>query len=124
MLKVDHLRLIKCFSIAFSQTTVETTRCESTNICAVDTDLIENKIFVTTKKERKAYRRWTQADPFKIDKYAAENGNTAAVANLNLNFLILNESIVRGFKKKYNITITNVAKEKREVSKIIPKYSP
>ena len=74
--------------------------------------------------ERKAYCRWTPADPFKIDKYAAENGNTAAVANLNLNFLILNESIVRGFKKKYNITITNVAKEKREVSKIIPKYSP
>ena len=94
------------------------------NICAVDTDLIENKIFVTTKKERKAYCRWTPADPFKIDKYAAENGNTAAVANLNLNFLILNESIVRGFKKKFNITIANVAKEKREVSKIIPKYSP
>ena len=61
--KVDHLKLknfiemTKCFSITFLETTVETTRCESINIALVDTDLIEKKIFVTTKKEREAYHR-------------------------------------------------------------------
>ena len=44
--KVDHLKLknyigmIKCFSIAF----LETTKCESTNIDAAETDLIDNEI--------------------------------------------------------------------------------
>ena len=33
------------------ETTVETTCCESTNIGAADTDLIEKGISVTTKKE-------------------------------------------------------------------------
>ena len=51
--KVDHfdlknyIRLIKCFSIAF----LETTTCELTNIGAVDTDLIEKEISVTIKKK-------------------------------------------------------------------------
>ena len=69
--KVDHLKLknfigmIKCFSITFLETTVETTRCESTNIGLVDTDLIEKEIFVTTKKEIEAYHRWTPTDRFK-----------------------------------------------------------
>ena len=36
--------------------------CESTNNGAVDTDLIEKEISVTTKKEREAYHRWTPSD--------------------------------------------------------------
>ena len=58
--KPDHLKLKndigmkKCFLIAFLETTVETSRCQSTNIGAVDTGLIEKKISVTTKKEREA----------------------------------------------------------------------
>ena len=31
-------------------------RCESTNVGAVDTALIEKEISVTTKKEREAYK--------------------------------------------------------------------
>ena len=53
--KVDYIGMIKCFSIAFLKHTVETTRCESTIIDAVDTDLIEKEISVTTEKEREAY---------------------------------------------------------------------
>ena len=60
------IRMIKYFSIAFLETTVETTRWELTNIGAVDIDLIEKEISVTTKKEREASHRWTPADQFKI----------------------------------------------------------
>ena len=72
--------MIKCFSIAFSKTTAETTRCESTH-------------------------RWT---PAVVCRFKAE-------------FPRLNESTVREFQKKYNIEIANAAKEKKEVSKLIPK---
>ena len=83
----------------------------------------EKEISVTTKKEREAYHRWTPADRFRIGEYAAENGNTAAVRKFNAEFPRLNESTAREFKKKYNIKIVNAAKEKREVSKLVPKYS-
>ena len=92
-------------------------RCESTNVGAVDTALIEKEISVTTKKEREAYKWWTPDYRFKIGKYAAENGNTAAVCKFKAEFPGLNESTVREFKKKYNIKITSTAKEKREMSK-------
>ena len=82
----------------------------------------EKEVSVTTKKEREAYR-WTPADRFRIGEYAAENGNTAAVRKFNAEFPRLNESTAREFKKKYNIKIVNAAKEKREVSKLVPKYS-
>ena len=83
----------------------------------------EKEISVTTKKEREAYHRWTPADRFRIGEYAAENGNTAAVRKFDAEFPRLNESTAREFKKKYNIKIVNAAKEKREVSKLVPKYS-
>ena len=47
--KVDHLKLknyielIKWFSMAFLETTVKTTRCELTNIGAVDADFCNSK---------------------------------------------------------------------------------
>lgn len=43
-----YIKMTKCFSIVFLETTVETTRCESTIIGAVQTDLIEKEISVTT----------------------------------------------------------------------------
>ena len=75
------------------------------------------------KKGRETYHSWTPADWFKISKYVAENGNTAAVRKFKAEFLRLNESTVCEFKKKYNTKIANAAKEKRKVSKLILKYS-
>ena len=37
---------------------METTRCESTNVGAIDTGLIEKEISVTTKKESETYHKW------------------------------------------------------------------
>ena len=51
------------------------------------------------------------------------NRNTAAVRKFKAEFPHLNESTVREFKEKYNIEIPNTAKENKEVSKLIPKYS-
>ena len=102
---------------------METTRCESTSIGAVDSGLIEKKISVTTKKERETYHKWSPQDRFKICKYAAENGNAATVRKFKNEFPRLTESTVREFKKRSNTEIPNSAKEKREVTKLIPKYS-
>ena len=51
-----------------------------------------------------------------------EIGNTAAVCKFKAEFFGHNESTVCEFKKTYDIEITNAAKEKREVSKLIPMY--
>ena len=95
---------------------METTRCESTNIGAVDTGLIEKEISITTKKERETYHKWTPQDRF-------NNGNAATVLKFKAEFPRFNESTAREFKKRYNTEIANAAKEKREVTKLIPKYS-
>lgn len=89
--------MIKCFSIVFLETTVETTWCDSTNIGAIDTDLIKKKISVTIRKGREAYHRCTPTDRFKIRRYGAA-------------FPRFNESTVCEFKKKFNIEIANTAK--------------
>lgn len=57
------------------------------------------------------------------DIYGAENGNTAAVHKFKAEFPRFNESTVHEFNKEYNIEIANAAKEKWEMSKLIPKYS-
>ena len=53
-----------------------------------------------------------------------ENGNAATVCKFKAEFSRLNESTVHEFKKRYNTDIANAAKEKREVTKLIPNYSP
>ena len=63
------------------------------------------------------------SDRFKIGKYAAENGNAETVRKCKAEFPRLNQSTVREFKKRYNTEIANAAKEKREVTKLIPKSS-
>ena len=57
-----------------------------------------------------------------IRKYGVEIGNTAAVCKFKAEFFVHNEITVCEFKKTYDIEITNAAKEKREVSKLIPMY--
>lgn len=101
--------MIKCFSIVFLETTVETTWCDSTNIGAIDADLIKKKISVTIRKGREAYHRCTPTDRFKIRRYGAENGNAAAVFKFKAAFPRFNESTVCEYKKKFNIEIANAA---------------
>ena len=55
-------------------------------------------------------------------KYAAENGNTATVRKFRAEVPRLDESIVREFKKKYNIEIVNAAKV-FWFSELIPDWS-
>ena len=112
------------FQICILETIVETTRRESVsmNIGAVDSTAIDKEI-MTTKKERDTYQKWTPTDRFKIGKYAAENGNSAAVRKFKDEFPRLNESTVREFKKRYTAEVANAAKEKREVKEAIPRYS-
>ena len=75
--------------MAFLETTVKTTRCESTNTGAVDADFCNSK----TGKGDLSY--WITADRFEI----MQNANTAAVRKFKTEFPHLNESTVREFKK-------------------------
>ena len=69
------------------------------------------------------FQKWAPSDRFKIGKYAAVIGNIASVRKFQTEFLHLNESTVRKFRKKYNTEIANPTKKKREVANVIPKYS-
>ena len=89
--------MIKFFSIAFLETIVETTRYKST-IDAVDTDLIEKEISVTTKNESKSYHRWTPADQFKI-LYCIINLILLQFTSLKQNFLVLWKALYVNVRK-------------------------
>ena len=74
-------------------------------------------------KRRQGYNKWAGEQRFKIGKHAAEFGNRAAVKTYKSEFPTLNESTVRSFKAKYYQEITQAAKEMRNPTKSIPKYS-
>ena len=74
-------------------------------------------------KRRQGYNKWTGEQRFKIGKHAAEFGNRAAVKTYKSEFPTLNESTVRSFKAKYYQELNQAAKEMRNPTKGIPKYS-
>ena len=47
---------------------IPTTRSESGKHGFIDNNAIEKEIFVTIKKERHTYQKWTRSDRFKIGK--------------------------------------------------------
>ena len=73
-------------------------------------------------KRRQGYNKWS-GERFKIGKHAAAFRNRAAVKTYKSEFPTLNESTVRSFKAKYYQEINQAAKEMRNPTKSIPKYS-
>ena len=88
----------------------------------VDIETISQEIS-SSKKARKPYFKWDDKDRYSIGKYASVNGNTAAVRKFKARFPHLKESIVRSFRKKTEDEIKKAAKEKREPTKSLTKYS-
>ena len=56
------------------------------------------KEFKTNRK--KEYKQYSDKDRFVIGKYASENGPAAAVRKFKKDFVNINESTVRGFRKR------------------------
>ena len=105
--KVDHLKLknyierIKCFLITFLKAIVETSRCKSTNIGAVYTDLIKKEISVTTKKKKG--RLTIDRHPLIDLRYASIQRRMEILqqfANLKLNFIVLTKALYVNLRKR------------------------
>ena len=88
----------------------------------VDFETISQEIS-SSKNARKRYFKWDDKDRYSIGKYASVNGNTAAVRKFKERFPHLNESTVRSLRKKTEDEIKKAAKEKREPTKSLTKYS-
>ena len=59
----------------------------------------------------------------KIGKYASIHGPAAEVRKYKQQFPILNESTVRGFRKRFEEELKKSTKEKTEMPNLIPKYT-
>ena len=77
-----------------------------------------NEVYSSSSK-RGQYTKFSDTERFDIEKYASEHGPTAAVRKFSEEFKELNESTVRGFRKKYNEQIKKASKDSRESPKAI-----
>ena len=72
----------------------------SGNLGLIDMKTIEDDLQALPKK-RKAYTNWTDENRWRVGEYASQNGNSAAVRYFKKKFPSINESTVRGFRRRY-----------------------
>ena len=92
------------------------------NVGVIDAQEIQLSTSIQSKRQ-KSYVKWTDKQRFEIGKYAAENGNANTVRKFKGEFATLTESTVRTFKKKYYQELTAAAKEQRQPSQKLSRYS-
>ena len=63
-------------------------------------------------KKRKPYIKWTDEERYNVGKYASQNGIAAAVRHYRSKYQHLNESTVRGFKKRVEKELEAATKKK------------
>ena len=85
----------------------------------IDLDAIDREIKTSTSK-RKPYTKYSAEERFKIGKYASENGSIAAVRKFEKQFLNMNESTARTFKKKYESELDDAKRQGRAKPTSIP----
>ena len=84
----------------------------------VDYDQIEEVIHQNKNgNERGKYKQYSDKDRFSIGKYASQNGPAATVQKFKKDFKNINESTVRGFRKKYEKEIAKAKKDQRNIPK-------
>ena len=86
----------------------------------VDFDQIEESIHTKSKTGRGKYKQYFDKGRLIIGKYTSENGPTAAVRKFKKDFANINESIVRGFCKRYDKEIAQAKKDQRRTATILP----
>ena len=87
----------------------------------VDFDQIEESIQSNSKTNRKGkYKQHSDKDRFVIGKYASENGPAAGVTKFKKDFGNINDSTVRGFRKRYEKKIAQAKKDQRRTTTILP----
>ena len=68
----------------------------------MDFEAVQSEVNDACSSKRGQYTKFTDADRFDIGQYASENGPAATVRKFSKKFPTLNESTVRGLRKKYN----------------------
>ena len=64
-----------------------------------------------TKKSCGSYKSYSAKDCFLIGKHASIHGTASAVRKWKKDYLQVNESTIRGFKKRYEAQINEEAKK-------------
>ena len=76
---------------------------------------VEHTTFVQSiqniSSSRESYAKYSPIERYDIGKFASETGDAAAVRKYRKKFPRLNESTVRGFRKKYQQIISKSAKK-------------
>ena len=91
------------------------------NFGQIDFKADQNEVETTiqSKKKRGTYVVYKPKERFGIGNYVVENGTSKAVSRYKSRFPSLKESIVRGFKLKYENEINIAAIQKRQPSEVI-----
>ena len=63
---------------------------------------VQSEVKDASSSKRGQYTKFTDDDRFDIGQYASENGPATTVRKFSKKFPTLNESTVRGLRKKYN----------------------
>lgn len=77
-------------------------RRQDTTLGELDFQAVQSEVNDACSSKRGQYTKFTDADRFDIGQYASENGPAATVRKFSKKFPTLNESTVRGLRKKYN----------------------
>ena len=96
-------------------------RRQDTTLGELDFQAVQSSVndVYSSSSKRGQYTKFSDTDRFDIGKYASEHGPAAAVRKFSEEFKTLNESTVRGFRKKYNEQIKKASKDSKESPKAI-----
>ena len=72
-----------------------------------------------TKKSRGSYKSYSAKDRFLIGKHASIHGTASAVRKWKNDYRQVNESTIRGFKKRYEVQINEERQKKKSPKKVI-----
>ena len=72
-----------------------------------------------TKKSRGSYKSYSAKDRFLIGKHASIHGTASAVRKWKKDYVQVNKSTIRGFKKRYEAQINEEKQKKKSPKKVI-----
>ena len=101
----------------------ETSKCllgRDFNLRELVFQCVQDEIAQKKSKRKTSYQEYSAEDHFKIDKYASENGATAAVRKFKNSHPDMKERTVRGFKSNYEDELEKAKRESRTMTKTLP----
>ena len=85
---------------------------------AADYEMVDSAVRKKTNKARGSYKVYSNKESFSIGKNASIYGTAPTVRKWKKTYLHINESTVRGFKKRYEAQIRDENRNKKSPSKV------